>query len=366
MKKFFSFALVASAMVAGFASCSNDEDGVAQQGQAQTRVPMDFTAKAKLANASRGVATSSGSVVFTDFQTWAYDDTTNGLYMGTSGAVGKTVTYSVDKWDYTPKQYWPVNPLNFVAVAPAAPNGVTNMNTSSTSNVVTFTSDIELSTDVESQDDIMFANADDIEKGDNNGNVSLSFGHALSQVVFKGKLPTNGAVTKVTMAEISLCNVNKKGTLAYTSLDAYSNTSETPATFTLEASDMEGSVFEAGANSIVAGTPFDLTVSNNADKKNAWFMLPQTTAAWTGPAAIGATPAEGAYLKIRAKLEKDGVVILNNEESDAFYIPLAINWEKGKKYIYTIEFNGSSALKPITFSVAAADWTDAAQGDISF
>lgn len=84
--------------------------------------------------------------------------------MGASETVGKTVTYSADKWDYTPKQYWPVNPLNFVAVAPAAPNGVTNMNTSSTSNVVTFTSDIELSTDVESQDDIMFANADDIEK----------------------------------------------------------------------------------------------------------------------------------------------------------------------------------------------------------
>ena len=60
---------------------------------------------------------------------------------------------------------------------------------------------------------------------------------------------------------------------------------------------------------------------------------------------------------IRAQLEKDGVVVL--EDTDPIYIPLSISWDRSKKYIYTIEFNGTSALTPITFSVAAEDWTDA-------
>lgn len=99
-------------------------------------------------------------------------------------------------------------------------------------------------------------------------------------------------------------------------------------------------------------------------------LLPQTAAAAsiTGDALKAgglwdtdhnAEPVTGAYLKIRAKLEKDGVTILGNSERDAIYVPLAVNWDRGKKYIYTIEFNGSSALTPITFSVAAQDWTDA-------
>ena len=87
-------------------------------------------------------------------------------------------------------------------------------------------------------------------------------------------------------------------------------------------------------------------------------MIPQTTTPWAGPVAIGTLPASGTYLKIRARLEKDGVVILGNAQSDALYIPLAVNWERNRKYTYTIEFNGLNALTPITFSVTAQDWDD--------
>ena len=64
-------------------------------------------------------------------------------------------------------------------------------------------------------------------------------------------------------------------------------------------------------------------------------------------------------MKVRATLKKNGVTILGNAESDAVYIPIGDTWERGKKYIYTIEFNGTGALTPITFSVTAVDWTDA-------
>ena len=362
MKKFFSYALVASVMVAGFASCSNDEDGsnIAQQGQTPIGIGK---VKADFSLATRGVATSSGSIVFTDFQTWAFDKTTNGMYMGTSETVGKTVTKDGDKWGYSPTQYWPVNPLNFVSVAPAQANGLTITGATSTEGVATLTTNLTLSTDVENQDDIMFAEGNAVTKTTDEGNVPFSFQHALSQIVFKGRFNDEGAVTKVTIAEIALGGINKTGTLDFNSNGKFYGgavrpaTVSTPAIFSLDGADLEGDTWEAATEGTTA---FDLTVSANTSKKNAWFLIPQATAAAEGDAYVGGdAPATGAYLKIRAKLEKDGVVILDNTEADALYIPLTVAWEQGKKYTYTIEFNGSTALTPITFSVAATDWTDA-------
>ena len=408
MKKIFSFALIACAMVAGFASCSNEDEvpGGAQTGLETRSIGFFGTRVDGSALGTRGYATTTANALtqIGSFQTWAYDDTPDGPYMGASATSGRVVTGDgAGTWSYSPQQFWPVNPLNFVAVTPAAaPTGGTlTHSTASASNVVTLTSTFVNPTDVENQVDIMYASADDIEKGDNAGNVPFTFKHALSQIVFKGKFNDAGAVTKVTIAEISLCNINSAGTLVYTSTDGFYGgaeqpaTSGTPANFTLDAGDLEGAVFdvadvltpavlytaedEAENPEHVAGTvktpavlrgttPFDLTISENATKKNAWMMIPQTTAAWAGPAAINATPAEGAYLKVRAQIEKDGVTILGNAAADALYIPLSINWDRSKKYIYTLEFNGANALTPITFSVAAQNWTDAdpQPGDISF
>lgn len=408
MKKIFSFALIACAMVAGFASCSNEDEvsGNSQAGLDTRSIGFYGTRVDGSAVGTRGYATTEANALtqIGSFQTWAYDDTTDGLYMGASATSGRVVTGDgAGAWSYSPQQFWPVNPLNFVAVTPAAaPTGGTlTHSTASASNVVTLTSTFVNPTDVENQVDIMYASADDIEKGDYTGNVPFTFKHALSQIVFKGKFNDAGAVTKVTIAEISLCNINSAGTLVYTSTDGFYGgaeqpaTSGTPANFTLDAGDLEGAVFdvadvltpavlyedadEAAAAGKEVGdvktpavlrgtTPFNLTISENATKKNAWMMIPQTTAAWAGPAAINATPASGAYLKVRAQIEKDGVVILGNAAADALYIPLSINWDRSKKYIYTLEFNGANALTPITFSVAAQDWTDAdpQPGDISF
>ena len=132
--------------------------------------------------------------------------------------------------------------------------------------------------------------------------------------------------------------------------------------FSLDAGDLEGSVFDVAddlSGTPRGTTPFDLTVSNNATKKNAWMLLPQTTAAWDGTSYTAGVPSSGAYIKLRVKLEKDGVVVKDNQEADAIYLPLAIDWNRSTKYIYTIEFNGDNALTPITFSVAAEPWTDA-------
>ncbi len=386
MRKIFSIVAMATLMVAGMASCSNNDE---IESKAPASQGMKFNVIADGTHVTRGNATSSGAPQFSTFQTWGYDAEDGGIYMGTSATVGKTVSLVSSNWTYEPVQYWPVNDLNFVAIAPAAPNGVSTNTVAQdgTSKALTLTTAVALSTNVEDQDDIMFAAAraadDDtdpsdiimgaygrVSKDDHDGDVPLNFQHALSQIVFKGKLPTSGTVTKVTIAEITLGNIGNTGSLTFTSTGAFYGgatyiSASNPSVFTLDAGDLEGSTFEAGESGIVAGTAFDLTVSNSAaNKANAWFMLPQRTAAWTPSndselkaGALNAAPATGAYLKIRAALEKDDVPVL--EDTDPIYIPLAANWDRSKKYIYTIEFNGSAALTPITFSVTAEDWTNA-------
>ena len=415
-KKFIVMAAFAAVFGMAFTACSNNDDDLAQA-PAQTR-SIGFEAKTDFSHVTRGYAMNATNVttVLPDFQTWAYDDNTNVLYMGTSATVGRNVTNtSMDgsSWDYAPTQFWPVNPLNFVAIAPAAPNGVTGNSTASASNVVTLTTNLTLSTNVEDQDDIMFAEADDIESTDDDANVPFTFKHALSQIVFKGKFDGEHAISKVTIAEIALGGVNKTGTLVFTSAGQFYGgetqpaTVSTPAVFSLDAGDLEASVWDEN-QVVTAGTKytaeeiaaaqegddaygkttddwkvepvllgtssFDLTVSNNSTKKNAWMLIPQETAAWDGTSYTAGVPTSGAYIKLRVKLESYNpatdsyVTIKNNAEEDAIYLPLAIDWDRSTKYIYTIEFNGDNALTPITFSVAAQDWTDAdpQPGDISY
>lgn len=361
---------MATMLFAGMTSCNNDDDVK----NAAVKNTIGFNVNGNYALATRGVATEAANATaqIASFQAWAYDDTTDDIYMGTSATAGRVVsntgTAVAPVWSYSPVQFWPVNPLNFVAVTPAtAPTGGTlTHSTASADNVVTITSTFVNPTDVENQVDIMYASADDIESTDNAGNVPFTFKHALSQIVFKGKFNDDGAITKATIAEITLGNVKSAATLVYTSTDAFYGSAAQPATsgtqtvFTLDSGDLEGSVWEIGDNA-TANVPFDLTVSDNATKKNAWMMVPQTISAWDGTTVDGSgVPNDGgAYIKLRVKLEKDGVVIKDNQAADAIYLPLAITWNRSTKYIYTIEFNGENALTPITFSVAAQNWTPA-------
>lgn len=378
--KFIVMAAMAAMFSMGFTACSNNDDEVSGNQVAQTR-GIGFFANADGSLATRGIATTPSALQFTDFQTWGYDAEDGGQYMGVSNTVGRTVSNTgtdlAPEWTYSPIQFWPLNALNFVAIAPAEPNGVSAnaVAQDGTSKDITISTTIALSGNVEDQDDIMYAEGDGLEADTEDGNVGYTFKHALSQIVFMGKLPTSGTITKVDIAEITLGNIGSAGTLTFDNNGAFFGgtnayiTTTTPAAFTLDADDLEGSVFEAGVSGVVAGTAFDLTTSSNATKKNAWFMLPQRSAAWV-PAndsqlkagALNAAPATGAYLKIRAQLEKDGVVVLENDKP--IYIPLAANWDRTKKYIYTIEFNGSAALTPITFSVTAQDWTDGGNTDV--
>ena len=365
MKKVFSFALIFSALCAGFTSCSNDEDGaIAQNGAGVETRAMGFNANIEgNAHATRGYATTEANALsqITSFQTWGYDATTDKLYMGESATTGRIVSNSGDAfnpvWSYSPQQFWPVNDLSFVAIAPAEYSAVSDNTTSSTDGVVSVASTVTIPVDVENQKDLMYAEGDKVNKTTDDGNVPFTFRHALSQIVFKGKFNGDGAVTKVTIKDITLMNIKNAGTVNFTSEGNFPTiTSLTgAANYQLDADDLEGATWEAATEGTNA---FDLTISENSAKNNAWFLLPQVLdGSGTLVKAGNPAPSDGkTYLRVAAQLEKDGVVILN--DTDPIYIPVGTTWERSKKYIYTIEFNGTSALTPITFSVAAEKWTD--------
>lgn len=365
-------ASLASLLLACFIACSGEE---VPYKPVKSRTPIGWAVYAADSKATRGCATTAANALekITRFAVWAYDDTTDGLYIGMSSSEGRVVANTGDAespaWGYAPQQYWPVNPLNIVAVTPGDDPEILSISTVSANNAVTLLAEISMDADVEDQKDIMVAGADGITSNSFNGNVPLTFQHALSMITFRGKLPESGTVTKVTIKEITLGNIGRTGVITFTSEGVFcgGNTYVTPTIydrFVLVPNDLQGSVWEAGVNA-TAGTAFDLTVSNNSSKRNAWLMLPQRTAAWV-PASdaqkraggMESAPTEGAYIKIRASLEKDGVAILGSTAADAIYIPLDANWDRSTHYVYTIEFNGSAALTPITFSVSAQDWMD--------
>ena len=363
-KKFIGFAALAAMFTMGFTACSNNDDlDVASQPAADAADnALGFNATIDgLPHVTRGVAGTIANIA--NFQTWGYDATTDGLYMGTDEAVGRDVTKDGSDWKYSPTQYWPVNKLSFVAISPKDYSAVSANATSSASGVVSIASTVAIPVNVEEQVDLLYAGANKVDKADNDGDVPLTFKHALSQIVFKGKLKGDGAVTKATVKQISLVNINSAGVVNFTSEGDFPGIGSlgTPVAYTLDAADLE-------ATEVTTATAIDLTISANDTKKNAWFLLPQQLdGAGTLVKAGGTAPTDGKnYLKVIAKLEKDGVTILGDDDADAIYIPLGTNWEQGKKYIYTIEFNGESALTPITFSVTAVnDWTEVSPADLT-
>lgn len=357
MKKFILFAAAAVLAIGSMTSCSNDEDGVmASNGKDSNLISFSTNAIGSNRISARGIATEKDNFAtrITNFQTWAYNGANP--YMGTASA-GVSVTKSGADWIYSPTQYWPVSALNFVAITPATDASITGVSTTATAAAVTLNAAVTIDTDVEDQVDIMCANADGIEKTTDNGNVPYTFHHALSQVLFKGKLIGNGTITKATIASITIGNARKTGTIHYTSTNTWPEIDDlsAPSRFTLTAEDLEKTVFTLEDDGTDVAV---LTSSKEADKKNAWFMLPQTVS------ANNDNVSEGAYLEICVKLEKGDVVILN--DNTPIQLPFPINWERNKKYTYVIEFNGSNALTPITFSVEDVDnWTAEDDADIT-
>ena len=267
---------------------------------------------------------------------------------------------------------------------------------------------------VGSQVDLLYAVKTNQSK--TNGTVNLNFRHALSQIVFQAK--NTNANLYVEIAGVSVANVGGTNTFTFPSENTETNIEDhdenadgvyedgefgditdglnwgTWATLT-QGTEQYDVDFEKtpvpGTNTLVA-----LTTKNDPKKEynsNAMLLLPQKTTAWKPetyprPTAEGNT---GSYLLVDCAIFNvagdeyaDGDVCLWGEPQGSGWttkelaIPVAFDWQQGKKYVYTLVFgegnggynpdpedpNPEPVLVPITFEITVDDFELVDGGEI--
>lgn len=323
------------------------------------------------------------------------------------------VTGSNGNWTNTSgTRYWPETAVDFYAHV----NGGDAYKWNNGSPIF---EDFTVNNTVGSQVDLLYAVKKDQSK--TNGKVNLNFRHALSQIVFQAK--NTNANLYVEIAGVSVANVGGTNTFTFPSANTETNIVDHDENAdgvyedgefgsSINYDDSWGSWAKLtqgkeqynvdfpktavrGNNTLVA-----LTTANETDKEynsNAMLLLPQKTAAWdpeTNPLP-GAEKNTGSYLLVDCAIfnvagdEYAGSdVCLWGEPQGSGWttkelaIPVAFEWEQGKKYVYTLVFgegNGGydpdpdpdpdpedpdPVLVPITFEITVDDFELVDGGEI--
>lgn len=390
MKKVILFAAIAALTTVSFSSCSNDDD-VVSSGAAGAKSIVSFNVNQDNATGTRGTATTAANFLdrINDFQVLGYYTDGSGKYVGAAATPAAGIVIDGDgagAWTYhtaSELQYWPSGNLDFQAITPSADASFTLANTVDEGHP-RLVANVTVPTTVADQKDIMFASATAVNNAASGAPVSLTFKHALSQVVFSGKV-ANPTITAV-VSEITVCNIHNTGTVGYASA---LTTLSAAATGDPESNFSVGLIEGADADATTAARTMTSTTAQNLTNLNgALMMIPQTQAAWTHAAPEKAiADATGSYLKIKCKVQDNnsGTWLIGAasgaNEFEYVYIPFdltTVAWELGKKYTYTLVFgNGAGGydengdpltnMVPITYTVAAADdWTPVNGGEIAF
>ncbi len=344
--------------VAGLVSCSNDE--VLEQNRSNDEIKFN----AVVNNASRAQLIYSSSFLPNEFYLYAIND-------------GKTYIngdqFKKDDPSYvnmSGTRFWPEGWVDFYAHV----NAGTNFNWTGTA--APTIEDFEVGADVAGQVDLLYA-LNKAKKTSTATNpslpVTLTFHHALSQIVFKAKNTNENLYVEV--SGIKVCNVVNKGDFTYP--EATPGTQD-KGTWSLTGEKVKyGVTFEPVALvGNAASDAVDLT-SAAADYNKAMLLLPQTTTAWVPTVGEPAETQTGSYLLVDCEVynvagdavDKTNDVCLYNKE---VAIPLAFSWEQGKRYIYTLIFNHAGydpnvpvpALIPIEVDVRVDDFIDV-PGDVN-
>ena len=228
--------------------------------------------------------------------------------------------------------------------------------------------------------------------------VALNFRHALSQVVFQAK--NTNANLYVEISGVKVVNVGNTNTFTFPSADTDNNiedhdgtTADYPAGADVwgtwepltAGTAVYGVTFTAAAvkgnSQIVALTTTDDGAKDGEFNSNTMLLLPQTTTKVDINKQFGTDG--GSYFLVNCiiknvsgeQVSEDDVYLWGDNstgdwKAKELAIPVAFDWEQGKKYIYTLVFgegNGGydpdptdptpdPVLVPITFNVSVDDF----------
>lgn len=317
-------------------------------------------------------------------------------------------------------RFWPnESAVDFYAVV----NGNINWNPAAETSPASIV-DYTVSTDVTKQNDLLYA----VKMGQKRGEtaektkaVTLNFRHALSQIVFQAKNTNENLYVEISGVEI--VNVADKNTFTFPTKDTDNVTLvDDNHDGTFDSNDYSTANWgvwnelapETGAAGAtvypvtfttvtVPGKNTDapiVNLTNNVSTSeefntNALLLLPQTSNAWIPedvPApGLAGKASNGSYFLVNCAIWNVAGNVINKETDVQLWgtdgqcrkaaIPVAINWEQGKKYIYTFIFGEGGGydpddpdpedpdkpdpvLIPITFEVTVDDFVEAPAQDI--
>ena len=398
--------LLATSAVA-LASCSSD--AVVEDQQAANAIQFGVTT----GNASRAASYYCNNDLPAQFNVWAkvkQGDNVFKTYFENESYTKKTdaTTWTIDG---TTERFWPNEEISFYAVKnQTGYNGdvFADVEWHDGAPTIAFTVDKPVKTVASEQQDLLYAYTKATKNVQKNKCVAkLNFRHALSQVVFKAQ--NNNKNIYVEISEVQVANLKTTGTFTFPtnvtdnkdlnnkhdqsgaitkddpSFGKWDNLG-TPADFTKtgEFGPIAVPCNKKVGDVVSAVGPVNLTNNEAADGTDAekektkithsLIVLPQTLDKWDHTAAPSTT---GAYFKVKCLIKNvakgDGLVATEDDVTlynDYIYIPVKIDWQVGKKYIYTFVFSatghggydkdGNDVLIPIEFNVTVDDF---AKGD---
>lgn len=368
------------------ASCSNDElTSVNRDGD-----EIAFSVVTNSATRAADVYCNNNKP--SGFNVWA-------TFNGQTYINGDNVQYQGGKWVNTSgTRYWPDGEVSFFAHVNAG--DAFNWN-GGQPKIENFT----VGTDVATQQDLLYA-VKTASKG-TDGKAELNFRHALSQIVFQAKNTNPNLYVEI--SGVSVCKVKNQGTFTYPTDDTSDKVGEHNDGASIDYSTQKwGSWSTNGTqqydvtfnavqlNGSKTATPVSLTNTNETAKAydKVMLLLPQSSTKWdVGTNATTGKPEDqtGTYFLVKCQIynvagttvnKNTDVCLWGNGGAEDVAIPVALNWEQGKKYIYTFVFgdgNGgydpdpdpddpdpkpTPVLVPITFEVTVDDFVPMGNQDI--
>lgn len=401
-KKFIILAAMAAVFGMSFTACSNNDDVDNAGGNTAINLPtrVAFNAYLDGATATRAYDASLADIQTDGMSVWAFDATKEtainnegGQYFMGGYSAGLAHTWQTSFYKAAADYFWPEYNLNFVALTPQSGGGIGAITCSQAAAagdptvpskpVMTVAVDIPLTTEEagvygsDTQKDIMIASIEN-QAPLTSGSASLTFKHALSQLVFKGVIDHETTIHKAVVKSIKLVNVASDGTITYTAAtDAFSaaindGVGAAGQTKTYAANIVNNTVTKLdnntdGPESSVLADAISGQADNAAGRDEQLMILPQTSVTCEGVTnAVNVSqktvPTAGTYFLVNADLYANNNNVDKVISSDTnVYIPLeSTTWAPGTKYTYTFKF-GDNLMHPITFEASIADWTDASK-----
>ena len=413
--KFIVMAAFAAMFSMGFTACSNEDDlgggNNAQVVDGKKAMPLAFNTSLDNKAVTRGLAANVADIQVDGFQVWALDNRSAGKFFMGSAGTGIACSWDGTNTLYNPATayYWPQYDLSFIAMTPQTGGGITGVTVANATGAgeplvyanPTATLTLTVPTTLSSQKDIMFAaaNAKDAnDETDLDGNsalndkdaLQLTFKHALSQIVFKGKLEAGSTITKAVVHNIDLCKIANTGSIAVSTGSDEASFVSTPDALAAKVTNSANIVITGSVNGVddvpgvvtykEAGTAYDditgdgttdgLAYSAGTTRCQQLMVLPQTVNATVADQSstldgTALVAGDDAYLRVNIDLFANGDetnYVLQN--TDVFIKLNETTWAPGTKYTYVLEFS-DDLLNPIQFTSIITDWTDA-QEDYKF